>query len=149
MLSHRFRSGRPARRVLAGTLVTLGALGALAMSAAPAAIAAPAHVVADGTTPARVVPGAATSALLVPDAATSEFVIYRGLNYGGTRTVLTGCGVHNFPYSLKSYVWFGLGQSGQMYNAKNAAGKVQTTFSGNSTVKSPSANGWKSILIVC
>jgi len=91
----------------------------------------------------------ATSARVVPDSATSEFVIYRGLNYGGTRTVLTGCGIHNFPYALKSYVWFGLGQSGNTYNAKNAGGKVQTTFSGNSTVKSPSANGWESILIVC
>jgi hypothetical protein len=149
MLSRRFRSGRPSHRVLAGTLVTLGTLGALAMSASPAAMAAPARVVADGATSARVVPDSATSALRVPDAATSEFVIYRGLNYGGTRTTLTGCGVHNFPYSLKSYVWFGLGQSGNTYNAKNAAGRVQTTFSGNSTVKSPSANGWKSILIVC
>lgn len=89
MLSRRFRSGRPAPRVLAGALVTLGALGVFAMSAAPAAMAASAHVVAEGATSARVVPDAATSALLVPDAATSEFVIYRGLNYGGTRTVLT------------------------------------------------------------
>jgi hypothetical protein len=80
---------------------------------------------------------------------TSEFTIYKGLNFGSTATVLTGCGIHNFPYALKSYVWLGLGQTGNLYNAKGGDGVLQFQLPSSGTVKSGSANGWKSIFIVC
>jgi MiAMP1 len=140
MLSHRFRSGRPARKVVAGALVTLGAVGALAMSAAPAALAA---------TSAPAVAHGATNAHVVPAVATSEFIVYSGGNYGGRHQIEEGCGIHNFPYALKSYEWIALGQSGNMYNVKNGAGRLQYTFSANTSGRSPNANGWKSIFIVC
>jgi hypothetical protein len=134
-------------------LIATGAAGfaALALVVLPGAAAnasvassAPSGAVA-ATAPGFVHAGVG----FIPAGVTSEFTIYSGLNYGGRKTVLTGCGNHNFPYALKSYVWLGLGQSGNLYNVKNGAGKIQFTLPTTGTVKSGQANGWESIFIVC
>ena len=79
----------------------------------------------------------------------SEFTVWSALNYKGTKREFDTCGVHNMPFAIKSYLWVGLGQTGNMYNALNAGGVVEWTFPSSGTEQSPRADGWKSILIVC
>lgn len=135
MQFHRFRAGRPAPKVLVGTLVALGALTA---AVSPAA-AAPVHPAAVSVRPAAV----------TPDAETSIFIAYSGKGFSGKTTNVNGCGVHNFTYALGSYDWVARGQSAYLYNVANAAGTIVATLGSGTNADSMSGVGWKSIFIVC
>lgn len=89
------------------------------------------------------------SVLPAQAATTSTFTIWSALNFSGTSRTIEGCGVHNLPFAVKSYLWHGNGQSGRMYNVKNAAGAAQFVFPTTGTESSPGADGWESIDIVC
>jgi hypothetical protein len=143
MLSHRFRNGRPARLVLA--CVALSAFGVLAASAATAA---PAVAAARPSAVAHSAASAVTATTRpVPD--DSLFVAYSGHNFGGSHKDLSACGVENMPFSVGSYQWYGGGQSGQMYNCKNAGCAINYTLPTEGYVYDLNGVGWKSILIVC
>ncbi len=117
MQSRRFRSGRPALKVLAGTFVALGVLTA---SVSPAVAAE-----------------------------TSIFIAYSGSGFSGKVTNINGCGTHNMPYAVGSYQWLARGQSGRMYNVKNASGVTVAILDSGTDTSSSKGVGWKSIFIVC
>jgi hypothetical protein len=145
MLSHRLRRGRPGLTVLAGALATLGAVGAFAVSAS-SAVAAPARPAVSA--PARHAPSA-PAAMAVFRAPTSSFVAFTGHDFTGTAHDISGCGLHNLPLPVGSYKWFARGQSGRMYNCRNAACAVNFVLSSNQNASQSTGVGWKSLFIVC
>lgn len=82
-------------------------------------------------------------------AETSIFIAYSAKNFGGKITDINGCGVHNMPYAVGSYQWLARGQSGRMYNVKNAAGATVAVLGSGTDASSSKGVGWKSIFIVC
>jgi hypothetical protein len=118
----------------------LFALGAFAVSAS-AAVAAPAphahHAVS------------ARAVMVAPRAPTSSFVAFTGHDFTGTAHDISGCGLHNLPLPVGSYKWFARGQSGRMYNCRNAACAVNFVLSSNQNASQTTGVGWRSLFIVC
>jgi hypothetical protein len=80
---------------------------------------------------------------------TSIFIAYSGHNFGGTKKELSGCGVHNMPYAVGSYAWVAEGQSGNMYNCKNAGCNINFTLSSSESGTDKNGVGWQSVQIIC
>jgi hypothetical protein len=139
---HRFRSGRSVARVLAGTLITLGALGALAVATSPG-VAASAH----HTTSASAAIVGPNVARLGPDTATSTFIGYRDTDFHGTVETLTGCGPHNFSFPAHSYVFEYDNQHVFMYNCYNEDCPTSYVFISDGSSTTPV--GWKSLYVDC
>jgi hypothetical protein len=137
---HRFRSGRSVARVLAGTLVTLGALGALGVATSTADAASAHHTTSASA--AIVAPNAAR-----PDAGTSTFVGFMIRDFGTPSFTLTGCGGHNFPFPAHSYIFNYEGQHVFMYDCYNEACPSDYTFIASASSKTPV--GWKSLFVDC
>jgi MiAMP1 len=126
MLSHRIRCHPSALRLLAGILF---ALGVLAGSASPAFAATDSHAISASRAP------------------TSSFVAFTGHDFTGTEHDISGCGGHNMPLPLGSWEVFYRGQTINMYNVTNEAGRIVATFRGNQS--SSTGAGWKSLFVVC
>jgi hypothetical protein len=139
---HRFRSGRSVAKVLTGALVTLGALGALAVAASPAGAASAHH-----TTSASAATVVLNAARLGPDSGTSTFVAYTKEGFEGTAHTVTGCGGHNIPQPVNSYIFSYEGQHVFMYNCRGEACDVNHTLLGNASSKKPV--GWQSLFVNC
>jgi hypothetical protein len=89
----------------------------------------------------------ASRALLEPDAATSTFYAYTKEGFGGKGSAESGCGVHNIPQPVNSYVFVYLGQHVHMYNCLSAGCGVNFTFTGSAS--SRTGVGWKSMDVIC
>ncbi|MGN9785969.1 MiAMP1 family antimicrobial peptide [Nonomuraea sp. ZG12] len=78
----------------------------------------------------------------------SQYIAYEGRGFTGRSVVIDACGVSNIPFH-GSYKWYGDGQSGRMYNQRDAKGVMHFELASNRNAEQRTPVGWKSIFIVC
>ncbi|MDI5963666.1 MiAMP1 family antimicrobial peptide [Streptomyces sp. SL13] len=81
-------------------------------------------------------------------AAASQLVVYEGEGFSGRSAVISACGTSNLPYH-GSYKWYSDGQSGRMYNQRDAQGVANFTLAPDRNAEQRTSVGWQSIFIVC
>lgn len=91
---------------------------------------------------------AAIIAITAGAAHASQYIAYEGRGFSGRSVVIDACGVSNIPFN-GSYKWYGDGQSGRMYNQRDAKGVAHYTLASNRNAEQRTPVGWKSIFIVC
>jgi hypothetical protein len=79
----------------------------------------------------------------------SAWVVFPQQGFGGVGRTINTCGIHNRPFPVQSYRWFGHGQIGIMYNCFNANCPHNFVLPGNNNAESSTPVGWRSINIAC
>lgn len=91
---------------------------------------------------------AAMVAIMGSAAYASTYVAYEGPAFTGRAQVIDACGVTNIAYN-GSYKWYADGQSGRMYNQRDARGVMHFELPSNRNAEQRTSVGWRSIFIVC